>query len=137
MRLSRGYVRLPTCRRERCVQARPAWRLRFATAVAKVAVFSFLAATGCAWTLLASNSPNNVVTDIAETAGIFTGRVIDSATLLPLENVDVLVYDANGGFVGKTQTGPDGLFSSPLLPPASYFVRTFNARGYVDQVFGG
>jgi uncharacterized repeat protein (TIGR03803 family) len=102
-----------------------------------VAVFSFLAATGCAWTLLASNSPNNVVTDIAETAGIFTGRVIDSATLLPLENVDVLVYDANGGFVGKTQTGPDGLFSSPLLPPASYFVRTFNARGYVDQVFGG
>ena len=68
--------------------------------------------------------------------GTITGVVTDNA-LTPLESVSVQIMDAAGNQVAFPATGADGHFSADSLPPGTYYARTFNSAGYIDELFDG
>ena len=82
-----------------------------------------------------TNTPNINFSLVA--GGKITGTVRD-ANGVPLQDVTVQVYDSNGNLVGNSlNTGSNGAFNTPGLLAGTYFLRTSNGRGYLDQVYGG
>jgi hypothetical protein len=70
--------------------------------------------------------------------GSITGTVISSGTGLPLPGVVVAAYNSAGAYVYSAGTNASGVYTLPsLLPGSSYFVRTSNSNGYVDQLHAG
>ena len=70
--------------------------------------------------------------------GAVAGSVIDAATGLPVANVNVYLYNSAGGFVGYGYTDTSGNYSTNAYrptPTGTYYVRTYNSSGYVDQVY--
>jgi len=69
--------------------------------------------------------------------GKITGIVRD-VNGVPLQDFTVQVYDSNGNLVGNSfTTGSNGAFNTPGLLAGSYFLRTSNGHGYLDQVYSG
>jgi hypothetical protein len=69
--------------------------------------------------------------------GSITGTVIDAATLLPIQGVEVTVHDSTGREVGDDSTDSAGVFTVSALSTGTYFARTERANGYVDEMYGG
>ena len=83
------------------------------------------------------------VTAPAETSGIdfaldlggsVSGSVTEESSGDPVTSVTVQVYDAQGNFVGNDFTS-DGSYSVDGLADGSYFARTFNFVGLVDELY--
>jgi hypothetical protein len=87
------------------------------------------------------------VTEGATTSGInfaltaggrISGTVTSAATGAPLANVIVNFYDTSGAQATNTITDCSGRFTSDDgLPSGSYFSRTANTRGFLDQLYSG
>jgi hypothetical protein len=70
--------------------------------------------------------------------GAIAGTVTTSAGGEALPGVTVGAFDATGRSVGSGVTnGLGGYTTSPALPTGTYFVRTVNAPGHVDQLYSG
>ena len=68
--------------------------------------------------------------------GRIAGTVTSSATSAPLTNVSVEIFDASGfGVSGGFTDGSGNYISSKGLTPGTYFARTRNSQGYIDEVY--
>ncbi len=73
--------------------------------------------------------------------GRISGEVRGISSTIPapgiaLANVTVEIYGANGLFIGTATTNASGVYTVQAgLPAGSYFVKTANGEGYVDQLF--
>jgi 5-hydroxyisourate hydrolase-like protein (transthyretin family) len=67
--------------------------------------------------------------------GQVTGTITSGG--VPLERVPVSVFTASGLFVTSGSTNANGVYKTGAVPAGSYFVKTFNSLGYVDQVYNG
>ena len=65
------------------------------------------------------------------------GHVFDAATGSPISTAGVGVYDGNGNFLLSVAPDATGVYQVDTLAPGSYYVRTFNSQGYVNQVYPG
>jgi hypothetical protein len=71
--------------------------------------------------------------------GRIGGTVRDVASGLPLAYVEVRVYDAAGGSMSTTLTNAFGAWAThggPGLVSGTYYARTSNSLGYVDELYG-
>ncbi|HEY3383078.1 MAG TPA: carboxypeptidase regulatory-like domain-containing protein [Vicinamibacterales bacterium] len=66
--------------------------------------------------------------------GSITGHVTTGA-LAPIANVTVQIMDATGSQVASPVTDAGGAFLAGNLAPGTYYARTSNALGYVDQLY--
>lgn len=66
--------------------------------------------------------------------GAIAGTVKDSA-LAPLSTITVEAYAATGALAGSATTSFTGAYRIGALAPGTYYLRTLNSRGYVDEVF--
>jgi quercetin dioxygenase-like cupin family protein len=67
--------------------------------------------------------------------GTVDGTVTDGAN--PISGVTVTAYTPAGLSAGFASTNASGAYSITGLPAGTYFVRTFNVLGYVDQLHSG
>jgi 5-hydroxyisourate hydrolase-like protein (transthyretin family) len=67
--------------------------------------------------------------------GNITGAVWDAATGAPLSGVTVNVYNASGSSMGSVSTNTSGVYSRNGLPTGTYYVRTSNSLGYIDELY--
>jgi protocatechuate 3,4-dioxygenase beta subunit len=73
---------------------------------------------------------------VLERGGVVSGKVIDSATGLPLGNVAVGVFDSNGFFWTQGVSDSCGNYSVYNgLDTGTYFARTANQGGYIDEYY--
>ena len=73
-----------------------------------------------------------------EAGGRLAGHVYDSASSAPLPSVSIQVVDASGRSVTSGYTDSAGAYLTGTgLPPGTYFARTSNSAGYVNELFGG
>jgi hypothetical protein len=78
-------------------------------------------------TSVSVNAPGNTVVD--ETlvhAGTVTGTVTDASTGLPVSNVRVNLWFADGSIGPYTDTGPDGTYSLTLVLPGDGYTMQFS-----------
>jgi hypothetical protein len=68
-------------------------------------------------------------------AGAISGQVTDSVTGLPLSAVPVLAYTSSGSYFSYAQTAANGTYTLKGFVTGSYFVRTSNSLGYVNEVY--
>ncbi len=68
--------------------------------------------------------------------GRISGTVTDAATTLPLDNLQVRVYNSSGTQVTSGYTDSSGVYvtSSGLLS-GTYYARTSNSQGYIDELY--
>jgi hypothetical protein len=70
--------------------------------------------------------------------GRIAGRITDATTGEPLDNVSVQLHDASGRFVTSGFPNESGFWTTDQgLPPGTYFARTFNGSGYINELYGG
>jgi hypothetical protein len=68
--------------------------------------------------------------------GRISGTVTDAATSAPLANIDVEIYNAGGAFITRGTTNSSGIYTSETgLPGGTYYARTFNSEGYIDELY--
>ncbi|HLA75990.1 MAG TPA: hypothetical protein VJU18_00265 [Vicinamibacteria bacterium] len=68
-------------------------------------------------------------------AGAIQGTITSAATTAPIESVSVNVYSATGQYVAGDATDALGAYSVSGLADGTYFARTNNALGYVDELY--
>jgi hypothetical protein len=68
--------------------------------------------------------------------GRVSGRVTDAATGAALSSVSVSVFNGSGSFVASGFTDASGNYTTPaVLPTGTYYARTSNSRGYIDELY--
>ncbi len=67
----------------------------------------------------------------------FAGRVTDAVTGVGLAGVSLYVYRADGSWLVSNQTSSTGNYTVSGILPGSYFVKTQNTLGYIDQLYDG
>ncbi len=67
--------------------------------------------------------------------GALTGSVEDRRTGTGIEGVEVQVYDGNWDAVASTTTDVSGAFYIDGFDPGSYYLKTSNSAGYVDEYY--
>jgi alpha-tubulin suppressor-like RCC1 family protein/uncharacterized surface anchored protein len=68
-------------------------------------------------------------------AGSISGTVTDAGSGAPLSGVTVTIYSAAGTSIGSATTNPSGAFTRTGLAPGTYYVRTSNSLGYIDELY--
>ena len=68
-------------------------------------------------------------------AGSITGTVTAAGSAAPLSGVTVYVYNASGSSVGSATTDASGVYTKGGLTTGTYFVKTWNTLGYIDEVY--
>ena len=85
-----------------------------------------------------------VVTVGATTAGInfalvaggqIGGTVTNAAGGAPIQNVQAQIYNAAGTLVGSVTTNAAGTYLTSGLPAGTYYVRTRNTLGFIDELY--
>ena len=94
-----------------------------------------------------TTTPINVTTGVTTpginfalpAAGRITGTVKSAATNGVLSGVAVRIYNSTATTYTSAVTDASGVysFSSAVLGPGTYFLRTANSLGYVDQLYSG
>lgn len=70
--------------------------------------------------------------------GRISGTITDATTSAPLTSVSVSVYDSTGRFVASGGTNSFGVYTtSQGLATGTYYLRTNNGLGYINELFGG
>src|SRR5581483_3011406 len=72
-----------------------------------------------------------------DTGATITGTVTNAAGGAPLAGIGVWLWDANDRFVTGTSTNASGVYTLTGLLAGTYFVRTSNTVGFVDQLYTG
>ncbi len=73
---------------------------------------------------------------VLEQGGTISGLVTDAATGQPSPGVYVDFYDSGGSWVSTSwATDLTGIYTSKGLPPGTYYAKTFNRLGYVNELF--
>ena len=63
------------------------------------------------------------------------GTITAAGTGAPLANVGVLVYEASGSLFTSVTTNASGVYATTGLPAGTYYVRTSNGLGCVDELY--
>ena len=71
----------------------------------------------------------------APTAGSVSGTVINTSTVLGVQSVWVYLYDTNNYYVTGAATNATGAYSLTSIAPGTYYVRTYNTFGLIDEVY--
>ena len=71
---------------------------------------------------------------VLATGGRISGTV-KNASGAPLAGVTVTFLGASGQSVGSVSTDATGAFTSTSLPSGTYFARTYNTLGYLDELY--
>ena len=70
--------------------------------------------------------------------GRISGRVIDGGTFQPLAGVNVTIFDSTGRAVSSGNTNAFGNYTTGSgLKSGTYFARTSNGLGYINQLYNG
>jgi hypothetical protein len=69
--------------------------------------------------------------------GVITGTITAAATNLPLQFIGAQVFNSAGVSFGTFNTDVSGNYSTGGLPAGTYYVRTSNNAGYVNQLWQG
>jgi 5-hydroxyisourate hydrolase-like protein (transthyretin family) len=69
--------------------------------------------------------------------GRVSGQVVDEVTGAPIAGISVSIYNATGSFVVAPLSDATGHFTSAPIAPGTYFARTSNSQGYIDELFAG
>ena len=87
------------------------------------------------WTVpLVPGSPVTGVNFSLVASGIIAGTIRDARTAAPLAGVTVLVFDSTGKSLAWPVTDAAGAYSVPGLTAGTYFAKTRNRLGYLDQL---
>ena len=92
------------------------------------------ASTGTPITVNAGETTNDINFDLV-VGGRISGRVMIDGTSTPIPNVTISVLDANGSRISPTTTNAAGNWISTSLPTGTYYVKTTNAPGYIDETY--
>jgi hypothetical protein len=63
------------------------------------------------------------------------GTITNSVTSAPIQGVGVRVDNASGTPVGFGFTNASGVYTAAGIPAGTYYVKTYNALGFVDKAF--
>jgi hypothetical protein len=70
--------------------------------------------------------------------GRVSGTVIDANGGQPLGGVSISIYDSTGRLFANGTTSAFGVYTSGSgLPAGTYFARTSNSLGYINELYGG
>ncbi|HJQ68390.1 MAG TPA: carboxypeptidase regulatory-like domain-containing protein [Blastocatellia bacterium] len=67
--------------------------------------------------------------------GVISGTVTDSTTSAPIANVNVQIFNSSGGGIGSVNSDGSGNYSFGGLTSGTYFARTNNSLGYINEVY--
>ncbi len=67
--------------------------------------------------------------------GVISGTVTDAGTSAPIANVNVQIFNSSGGNVGSVNTDGSGNYSFGGLGSGTYFARTNNSLGYINEIY--
>ena len=97
--------------------------------------FGCTVTTGTSITVTAGSTTSGINFALA-VGGHISGTVTDAVTSAPLANVNVQISDSSGLFVASGFTNSAGTYvSSAGLPAGTYYARTFNSSGYIDESY--
>jgi hypothetical protein len=87
--------------------------------------------------LVTVRADETTVVDLALTlGGRVGGRVTDSSGA-PIANVNVGVYSSTGTWLTTANTDALGNYATEALAPGTYYARTFNSKGFANQLYAG
>ena len=109
------------------------------TAGTPTTLYGYGACDGCAVTfgtpvVVSAGATVPGISFSSAAAGTIAGAVTDNA-LAGLSTIGIEVYNQAGVLVATTTTNGIGTYRVSALAPGSHFVRTVNARGYVDEIY--
>lgn len=64
-----------------------------------------------------------------------SGTVTDSSNSAPVPNVEIDIYDSNGNWTNYSYTDASGNYAVPSLPTGTYYARTNNYTGFIDELY--
>lgn len=70
--------------------------------------------------------------------GQISGTVTKASDSLGIQNVSVQIYNSTGSFLGSFNTNASGNYITsglPGTPATTYYVKTFNSQGFVDELY--
>ena len=67
--------------------------------------------------------------------GRISGTVTEDGTGTPLERVFIDLFTPTGEFISNPSSDSMGEYLSPALPAGTYFARTWNDQGYVNELY--
>ncbi len=67
--------------------------------------------------------------------GLISGTVTNAADAAPLQGVQVQIYASSGGSLGNINTDASGNYTTSGLPAGTYYIRTSNSLGFVDELY--
>ena len=92
---------------------------------------------GDAFTVTVGSTTTGINFSISQ-GGRVSGTITDAATSLPIVGASVMVFDSTGRFVASGGTNAFGVYTSGQgLASGTYYLRTNNGLGYINELFGG
>src|SRR5437870_2481189 len=79
-------------------------------------------------------TPPVVLANFNLTSGAQITGTVKNTSNTPLQNIFAQVYNSSGTFLTSVSTTSSGVFNLGGLQTGSYYVRTSNSQGFVDQV---
>jgi hypothetical protein len=92
------------------------------------------ASDGTPITVTLGVTTTNINFALNATSGKISGTVT-TAGGAPLQNVTVQTYNSLGRFLGGVTTDASGNYSTQSLPDGTYYLRTANTLGLIDEVY--
>ena len=87
--------------------------------------------------VVVQGAPTSGVDFSLQLGGTITGIVTDASSGAPLADVSVAIYSSGGSSAGSVSTNSNGVYTTMGLPSGTYFVKTTNDLGYIDQLHAG
>ncbi|MCC7008870.1 MAG: carboxypeptidase regulatory-like domain-containing protein, partial [Acidobacteria bacterium] len=85
-------------------------------------------------TVTLNNITSNIDFSLA-VGGVISGTVTNAAGGAALTNLPVQIFNAVGASIGTVNTNGAGLFTTSGLPAATYYLRTNNSAGFIDELY--
>jgi len=85
--------------------------------------------------LLAAGATTTGVDFALSLGGRISGTVTAAGTGAPLEGVFVDLFTPTEEFISNPTSDSSGEYLSPALPPGTYFARTWNDQGYINELY--
>jgi 5-hydroxyisourate hydrolase-like protein (transthyretin family) len=93
---------------------------------------SCTATTGTAVVIVGTQTK---VADFALAQGGSIAGTVTNSGGTPLSGVSVVIYDGNNSSVGSAQTTGSGTYSVGGLPTGTYYAKTTNSLGYINELY--
>jgi len=72
---------------------------------------------------------------VVPSGGRIVGTITAAGGSTPIVSVNVSIYNTAGAFINNAFTSTTGTFTVNGLPAGTYFARTSNSLGFIDQVY--